>query len=992
MGMRRSSWLLALWGSAVWGAGPAGAAALRGLAIDGKTCWAAGDAGAILRSDDAGLNWTRLHSPVAANFQSVYVALHQVFFFGGQAVAGHPTGQAAGVILRTADRGRSFQSAPAGAAGWLYGGCFAGRTAVVYGQANYAAGAGILYTIDAGRLWHPAPVTSRGFVLDGDFHSPRYGYLVGASRRIVSLRDLAEPRLHPPVTSSRLALRAVRFADGEACWCVGDNAAVHRSGPAGRPWDPVGITLPAGARRCADLEAVAFASRRRAWVAGGLIGVVPYTDNGGGSWKLLPAPGPGAVRSLARAADGTLLAAGDGERIWRSTDGGRSWRLVHGRARTDVLFAIAAGDRSVYPAMVAHALAGDSVAVVFATHLPAGAGTPPDQPLRAAAAWAGADGITTLTEFPSVATDPAASGLSEAQIAQRWSAELDIPAEEEMVRQLAAAIRLYRPAVLAVGPDEEGPRGRRAENHLVARLAGRAAAAAADEKALTDLAKAGLRPWRVRRTFVGLAVNERWRAPWQKPPRVDRDKVAASFPAEKFPAMRRLPLGLLSAAAVWRLPGTGLLDRPGGAGAYRCAAVERPIRLFTTGLGKGRLPLSAGEANRRLLATCAHLRAAIARDQTHAAATDLIAQLERSETPESAALVADRLLLSWWRLLAEGKLIEADLVMARFLKNGKHHPLYRKMNVLALAAAASAECKAQLRARGRPEPMKIETLARAAKSFAGWPAWSLSPAGRILHAKALFAAGQLPQARKIVGKLSREPYGPHWRRCALLELGGAESADAALRGRRRVEAAFAAERGRFDGLLTETSWRQARSFALLAPIEPGARTRRPATRAAAGGAPAPSLQAVRSAAGFVIFAVRLPHAAGRQWELDLAIDSDRDTWTQIVMHWDTRGASSAGLVFRDGPTANLGREGCRILGHRTPEEWTFEIAMGLNQFSTRPPPADVWYFQLRATLRDPAGDRAYYFQRQGDGRLLPERYGLLKIPAARDLRKAGQGI
>jgi photosystem II stability/assembly factor-like uncharacterized protein len=987
--MRRFSWLLALWGGAAWGVGSAGAAALRGLAVDGKTCWAVGDAGTILRSDDSGLTWTRLASPAAANFQSAYVALGQVFLFGGQAVPGHPTAQARGVILRTADRGRSFQSIPAGPAGWLYGGSFAGRTAVAYGQANYAAGAGILYTIDGGRLWHPASVTSRGFLLDGDFHSPRYGYLVGSRGRIVSLRDLAEPRVHPPATSSPLALRAVRFADESTCWCVGDNAAVHRSGSPARPWQPVPINLPPGARRCADLEAVAFASPRRAWLAGGLLGVVPRTENGGGSWQLLPAPGPGAVRALALTADGALLAAGDGERIWRSGDGGRSWRLVHGRERTDVLFAIAAGDRSVYPAMVAHALAGDSVAVVFATHLPAGGGTPADQPLRAAAAWAGADAVTALTEFPSVAADPAAGALSAAQIAHRWSIGLDIPAEEEMVRQLAAAIRLHRPAVLAVGPDAEGARGRRAENHLVARLAQQAAARAADEGDLTDLAKAGLAPWRVRRTFVGLEVNEQWHAPWQDPPRVDRAEVAASFPAEKFPARRELPLGLLAAAAVWRLPGMGLLDRPGGLGAYRCAAVERPVRLFTTGLGKGRLPLSSGDADQRMLATCAPLRAAIARGRTYAAATDLIGQLERARTPEPAALAADRLLLIWWRLLEEGKLIQADLVMARFLKAGRHHPLYRKMNVLALAAAASAECKAQLRARGRPEPMGIETLQRAANALAGWPTWCLSPPGRMLHAKALLAAGQLPQARKIVSALSREPYEPHWRRCALLELGGAASADAALRGRRRAVAAFVAERGRLDGRLTEAAWQQARVFPLLAPTQPGAASGRAARLDA--NAPAPTVQAVRSAAGFVLFAVRLPHATGRQWELDLAIDSDRDTWTQIVVHWDTGGTSTAGLAFRNGPTGDLGRQACQILGQRTRGEWTFELALGLNQFATRPPPVDLWYFQLRAAARDAAGERAYYFQRQGDGRLLPERYGLLKIPAARDAREAGQG-
>ena len=966
------------WAAAVSGAG---AAPLRDLGIDGNTCWAVGDAGTVLRSDDGGRAWKRLAPPTPGNLQSIAVALGEVFFFGGQAVAGHPEGQASPVILRTADGGRRFRPVPAGPAAWLYGGCFAGKTAVVYGQANSAAPAGILVTIDGGRRWHAAPATSRGFVLGGDFPSPRYGNLVGQARRIVCLRDLAEPPVHAPPISSHLALRAIRFAGDASCWCVGDNAAVYRSRPAPQPWDPVPVALPAGAKRCADLEAVAFGPKRRAWLAGGLIGAVPTTDNGGGRWELRPAPGPGAIHALAEAADGALLAAGDGERIWRSADGGRNWKLVHGREKTDVLFVVGAGDHSVYSAVVAHALAGDSVAMVFATHLPAGMGTPGDQPLRAAAARAGADGVVTLTEFPSLAGDPTAGPLAEDDVLRRWSVGLDIPAEREMVRQVAAAIRLYRPAVLAVGPDTRGARGVRAESRLVSRLAQRAAALARDAGALPDLAKAHLPPWRVRRVFVGLEANEHWAAPWQTPPRVDRAHVAASFPAERFPGEGKLPLGLLAAEAVWHLPGTGLLDRPGAAGAYRCAQIDRPIRLFTTGLGKGRLFLSSGEGARRIVATCAALRAAVAGDRTYTAATDLMAQLDRKDLPAPAALLADRLLLCWWRLLAEGKLIEADRVLTCLLRTGKHHGLYPKMNVLALAAATSAEWKAQLRARGLPEPVKLQVLERAAGGFAGWPAWSLSAAGRMLHAKALLAAGKLPEARAVLGKLAREPYELPWRRCAMLELNEPETREEALRGRRRAVAAFVAERGKLDGLLTEAAWKQARGFALRPPRGSGAGDGRARPRAPKGPR-APTLQIVRSAAGFVIFALRLPHATGRHWALDLAVDSDRDTWTQIVLHWDTRGATSTGLMFRHGPTANLGPRGCQVRGYRTAAEWTFEIAMPLKQFATRPPPADLWYFQLRATAREKAGDRPYYFQPQPDGRLLPERYGLLKIPRA----------
>jgi len=973
---------------------PAGAAALRGLAAGSKSCWAVGDAGCVLRSNDDGRTWRRVAVPVEAHFQSVALAAGQVLLFGGQAVSGHPAAQGRGVLLRTTDGGRSFRALPATPAGWLYGGCLAGKTAVAYGQSYPLGAGGVACTIDGGRRWYAAAVTGRGFLLAGDFHSPRHGWLVGQGRRIVPLRDLREPGSAPPPAPAGGTLRAVRYADDETCWAVGDNATVLRSRPLPQAWDPLAVGLPPGARRCADLEALALAGPQRAWVGGGLLAVVAHTDNGGGRWTLLPAPTPGGLHALARTPDGALLAAGDAERIWRSDDDGKTWTLVHGPRRTDVLFVLAAGDRSAVPAIVAHALAGDSVAVLFATHYSGGPGTPGDQPLRAAAARAGADGIATLTEFASVAGAPAAATWSEADILRRWSVGLDTPARGEMLRQIVAAIRLFRPTVLAVGPDAPGARGRRGENHLVSRLAQQAASSAADANTMADLARVGLAPWRVRRVFVGLAANERWTAPWQGPPRVGREQVAVALPGERFPADGKLPLGLLAARAVWHLPGTGLLDRPGTAGAYRCASVPRAVRLFTTGLGPGRLVLSRGEPSRRIVATCAYLRAAIAQGQIYSAATDLIAQLSRDPAADGAALLADRLLLCWWRLFDEGKLVEADTVMTKFITLGKSHPRYESISLLVLATAASGEYQAQLATRGRAKPMKLATLERAATGLSRWPVWSLWAPGRMLHAKALAAAGQLPQARSVLAGLSREPYAWPWRRCALLELNEPATLETALQGRRRLAAAFVTEAGRLDGALTEAAWNRARRVRLLRAGEVTPDGERPASRAARR-APSPSLQAVRSAGGFVIFALRLPNAEGRSWRVDLAVDADRDAWTQIVLRWDTRGTQGARLALRGGPAADLGRRGFQIAGRQSQDEWTFELGVSARLFAPRPAPAELWHVQCIATARDAAGERGYFFQPQTDRRLLPERYGLLKVPAREGLppaRRGGPGV
>ena len=92
---------------------------VRCLLVDGNTCWAGGDAGLILRSDDAGLTWRRVAAPADVHFQGMAKAGGSVYFFGGSAETGHDEGAGLGAVFRTDDGGVSFERMPAPAAGWL---------------------------------------------------------------------------------------------------------------------------------------------------------------------------------------------------------------------------------------------------------------------------------------------------------------------------------------------------------------------------------------------------------------------------------------------------------------------------------------------------------------------------------------------------------------------------------------------------------------------------------------------------------------------------------------------------------------------------------------------------------------------------------------------------------------------------------------------------------------------------------------------------------
>ncbi|HUU59282.1 MAG TPA: YCF48-related protein, partial [Phycisphaerae bacterium] len=252
-----------------------------------KPCWAVGDAGLILRSDDAGKTWKQIQSSVTAHFQAVTVSDGAVCLYGGRAVPGHPAGAGRPVLLRTDDEGESFRQIRVPEAGWLYGGALAGESAGVFGQATAACPGGVWRSVTGGALWSALPVRSRGSLLGGDFRTSRLGCLVGQDYRIVGVRDLREALVQPPAVDSALSLRAVRIIEGNTCWVVGDNGSVLRGEVGQRAWPRIRAAIPRGLGRCADFETITIDAPNRIWIAGGLLGVVAHSADAGKTWKLL---------------------------------------------------------------------------------------------------------------------------------------------------------------------------------------------------------------------------------------------------------------------------------------------------------------------------------------------------------------------------------------------------------------------------------------------------------------------------------------------------------------------------------------------------------------------------------------------------------------------------------------------------------------------------------------------------------------------------------
>jgi len=219
--------------------------------------------------------------------------------------------------------------------------------------------------------------------------------------------------------------------------------------------------------------------------------------------------------------------------------------------------------------------------------------------------------------------------------------------------------------------------------------------------------------------------------------------------------------------------------------------------------------------------------------------------------------------------------------------------------------------------------------------------------------------------------LAVAPYESDWRGCADLEMQFLQKRMPKWGRRELMIAHFHKEKGQLDGKLLEPVWKGARKWTLL-PFSPAP----PASTAVPGA----SVQVIRSPT-HLLLGVRLGAAAGRVWTVQVAIDSDRDAWTQLLLACSTRGERSARLVRRLGPDAKADLQPFLVQGTKGPKEYTLEMAVPLALTGTDPARGGYWNFQVIATAKDYGRSRVLYFRPQPDSRWLPERYGLLCIPA-----------
>ncbi len=965
--MRNVAAILLLWFA---GSTAARAGDVRCLFRTGDTLWAAGSHGLLMRSADGGDHWQAVRMREAGHFEALSGDGSAVLAFGGRAIHGMPEGLGLPLLVRAEPDANETTRPTAPALGWLRGGILQGKVGAVFGQPTYAIPSGLAKTQTGGNLWTAVDTTSPGPLLGGAFPSWRLGYVVGTDHRVLSIRALRQPKVHPPQIRSSLPLRAIATGGDLDFWAVGDNSSILRSKPGDAPWVSVKSPLPAGAERMGDFETVVACEADSIHVAGGLTGAIARTTDGGSNWKLLPAPTPGPIHSLLRISDDTMLAAGDAGRIWKTTDACETWTLLTGSKSTDVLFVCSATDLSIWPAVAAHTSAGCSVAVVFASAPPATDRMPSDQLLRACAYQAGATGVTVLRDFVSPTLTRPGSRANEKQILRAWKARLDEPPEKELTRQIAATIRLYRPKVLAVGPSGEATPGPRSEARLISRLAQKAVdlAGRSDEKLLASVL---LKPHTPDRVFVGSVDNDRWHESWAKVDAGLVEKPSTSFRTDRFPAGESTSLEMLALDAAWMLPHAPMTTaRPPWLNAYVCTSdARRTVRpLFTTGLTSHRLSWKDVSDERQAVSSASRLKAAIALDRTATVLTHLAPLAKKIQDDP---LPADRLYLAWMKLWQEGNFSQALQARSLYLRHGQDHPLYGRAMLMAVGTDASSEWRAQrARTTSGPAMRGLDFDLGKALQLAGRKGhWLELPEVLALETAARRAEGRLADAANGLAKLETESYCPHWRRYAALLGGKEDPLMDRIPSLPSMEAVAGGDEVKIDGRFREKAWTKAKRVR-LAPTDGNAIDDVQATA-----------RCLRTSDALVM-GLQLKHKDRRVWTLRITLDGDRDAWTALAVQFSSDGARSAELIHRWGPAASVDRKVFDLQGRKTGGRLNVEVEIPFSQLGLSARSASIIGIQMRATAWDSGRESVLQLVPGVSDPSDLHRLGLLHCPAA----------
>jgi len=302
---------------------------------DENTGLAVGEAGLVLRTDDAGRSWQTLSSGTPLPLMAVAMIDRNLAFVAGGSNIGFGN-LSVGTILKTSDGGRSWQPIETPPAARFWGLAVQGKTIAAWGEPSPRNPAALLVSNDMGNSWRAVQGAVSAPVLTLRWTDDQKALAITADGAAWHLDALRLTRLDDQTPPGRIT--AAHVFDHHS-WIVAlETGSLVRTVDAGRSWRNVGLDgTPGGA----GVRAFAFHEPGEGWLVGvGPCGV-QFTGNAGLTWSVIGPLPPGPLRAIWFRDAWNGVVAGPFGSIYRTTDGGGRWTPAHHAPRRAALCVVA---------------------------------------------------------------------------------------------------------------------------------------------------------------------------------------------------------------------------------------------------------------------------------------------------------------------------------------------------------------------------------------------------------------------------------------------------------------------------------------------------------------------------------------------------------------------------------------------------------------------------------------------------------------------------
>lgn len=445
--------------------------------IDPQEGWIVGDEGVILHTINSGKQWERQITGTRASLRSVQFLTPFIGWAVGREELPYGMG-AVGVILFTNDGGLEWKKQLPNTLPGLNQVRFVdAKTGFLCGDGSDQFPFGVFKTTDSGRSWEPIAGPRTTSWLTGDFRDADTGILAGAWSRLAvigkgqsapvrtvpsivtgggmfseGLTDVPKEKTTLAEHSDWLAGRDITSMQilGKKTIAVGQGGMILTSASDGKAWGFTDTKLPTKVLANLDFHAVA-AVKEKIWIAGRPGSVLLHSSDGGATWSFQKTGQPLPLHSVFFFDEKIGFAVGDAGTVLASNDGGKSWAIQHqAGTRAGKMVIHSLNKNAPVDLLTQSGLVEGFLTTALRVTAPETATVQRDRlqdSRRYAAAIRSAGGMTgeTLWHFP---MPQHLEGCDKRTILAHWNRPHKDHAQDELLRQLVLALRIWRPTVV----------------------------------------------------------------------------------------------------------------------------------------------------------------------------------------------------------------------------------------------------------------------------------------------------------------------------------------------------------------------------------------------------------------------------------------------------------------------------------------------------------------------------------------------------------------